>query len=178
MSSLWKSTKVTLITFVWAFLFCSIFLRKEEWGFKKITSTQLGYKTQPFILKQSPLRQTFNLNIIRALELIIRGFTEPFKTLSYSLTPWVWCGGWGCEGGGGKWRPLGAGRPTCSGRALKPLRVNRDNVLVGVIKSASLTRGVFIFGGGGVSTCYPFLWGWCSGILWGSVTKSINRNTL
>lgn len=73
--------------------------------YKNATNTQLVNEilTVILILYRILLHRAFSLNIIRALELISPGFTEPFKTLSYSLTPWV------CVRGGGKWRPLGGG---------------------------------------------------------------------
>lgn len=61
-----------------------------------ITNTQLVNEILTVILYRILLHRAFSLNIIRALELISPGFTEPFKTLSYSLTPWV------CVRGGGQ----------------------------------------------------------------------------
>lgn len=66
--------------------------------YKNITNTQLVNEILTVILYRILLRRAFSLNIIRALELISPGFTEPFKTLSYSLTPWVCVRG----GGGGQ----------------------------------------------------------------------------
>lgn len=58
-----------------------------------------GKRNLTVILYRILLHRAFSLNIIRALELISPGFTEPFKTLSYSLTPWVCVSGGGANDG-------------------------------------------------------------------------------